>query len=61
MFKRTRRLRKNTIVRKMLQNVHLSLDDLIYPIFVKEGAISKRKFLPCRDNIDILLIDYRNC
>ncbi|AYZ73127.1 porphobilinogen synthase [Fusobacterium necrophorum] len=43
MFKRTRRLRKNTIVRKMLQNVHLSLDDLIYPIFVKEGSNIKEE------------------
>ncbi len=43
MFKRTRRLRKNVILRSMLQNVHLSLDDLIYPIFVEEGKNIKEE------------------
>ncbi len=37
-FNRTRRLRGNATLRNMVANVHISLDDMIYPIFVKEGT-----------------------
>ncbi len=43
MFQRTRRLRSSAILREMLQNVHLSLQDLIYPIFVEEGENKKEE------------------
>ena len=34
---RTRRLRKNAIIRKMVREEHVRVDELIYPIFVIEG------------------------
>lgn len=34
---RTRRLRMNAIVRKMVKEEHVRVDELIYPIFVIEG------------------------
>lgn len=34
---RTRRLRMNPIVRKMIQEEHVRVDELIYPVFVIEG------------------------
>lgn len=34
---RTRRLRMNPIVRKMVQEEHVRVDELIYPVFVIEG------------------------
>lgn len=38
---RPRRLRENATLRKMLQETHLSLDDLIYPLFIAEGRAKK--------------------
>ncbi len=35
---RLRRLRKNTAVRELLQELHLSVKDLICPLFIEEGA-----------------------
>jgi porphobilinogen synthase len=35
---RLRRLRKNTAVRELLQELHLSAKDLICPLFIAEGA-----------------------
>ncbi len=37
MFKRHRRLRINETLRNLVQETHLSADDFIYPLFVKEG------------------------
>ena len=37
MFKRFRRLRINDNLRNMVQENHLTKDDFIYPLFVKEG------------------------
>lgn len=37
MFTRTRRLRKNTLLREMVKNVNIDLNSLIYPIFVTDG------------------------
>lgn len=34
---RTRRLRMNSIVRKMIKEEHVRVDELIYPVFVIEG------------------------
>lgn len=36
--KRFRRLRAHPTMRRMVRETHLSVDDLIYPIFVEEGA-----------------------
>lgn len=37
MFTRTRRLRSSKVLRDMVKNVSLSLDDFIYPLFIEEG------------------------
>ncbi|HQG32771.1 MAG TPA: porphobilinogen synthase, partial [Deltaproteobacteria bacterium] len=34
---RPRRLRQNAAMRRMVRETSLSVDDLIYPLFVKEG------------------------
>ena len=36
-FKRTRRTRNNSLLRDLISNVNLSMDDFIYPMFVEEG------------------------
>lgn len=36
-FKRTRRTRNNSLLRDLISNINLSMDDFIYPIFVEEG------------------------
>lgn len=36
-FKRTRRTRNNALLRDLISNVNLSMNDFIYPIFVEEG------------------------
>jgi porphobilinogen synthase len=38
---RPRRLRRTENLRRMVRETHLRIDDLIYPIFVKEGASLK--------------------
>ncbi|KXB03059.1 delta-aminolevulinic acid dehydratase [candidate division MSBL1 archaeon SCGC-AAA261F19] len=38
---RLRRLRKSANVRRLIKNISLSKDDLLYPIFVKEGIKEK--------------------
>ncbi|WP_088033161.1 porphobilinogen synthase [Evansella clarkii] len=37
-FRRHRRLRRTSGIRKMVRETHLHKEDLIYPIFVKEGT-----------------------
>ncbi|MBF0698452.1 porphobilinogen synthase [Streptococcus danieliae] len=37
MFKRQRRLRRNPFLRDLVRETDVSLDDFIYPLFVKEG------------------------
>lgn len=37
MINRTRRLRRNKIVRDMVSETSISKNDLIYPLFVVEG------------------------
>ena len=37
MFTRTRRLRQSSTLREMVKNVTVSLDQMIYPIFIEEG------------------------
>lgn len=37
MFTRTRRLRKNFLLREMVKNINLDINSFIYPIFVTDG------------------------
>ena len=39
-------MRKNPILRSMVSETRLSLNDLIYPIFVKEGIDSREEVIP---------------
>ena len=38
MFTRTRRLRKSSIMREMVKNVTINLNQLVYPLFIEEGT-----------------------
>ena len=38
MFKRHRNLRKSAGIRKLVRDVYISVDDLVYPIFLEEGT-----------------------
>lgn len=42
MIQRPRRLRQNPVLRQMLQEVHLRPENLIYPLFIKEGISEKQ-------------------
>jgi len=52
MLRRPRRTRKNATIRRMVRETTLSLDDLVYPIFVKPGKGE-------REPIDSLVGHYR--
>ena len=43
MFTRTRRLRTSKTLRDMVRNVTLSIDELIYPLFIEEGENIKEE------------------
>lgn len=40
---RTRRLRKNSVIRSMVRETNLSVDDFIYPLFIVEGENIKKE------------------
>lgn len=42
MFRRTRRIRSNEILRNMTANVSLNVNELVYPIFIEEGENIKK-------------------
>ena len=42
-FHRPRRLRENTVIRRMVRENHLSPDDFIYPMFVTFGKGVRKK------------------
>lgn len=49
MFRRFRRLRRNVAIRDLVRETHLSVNDLIYPLFVVPGnGVKKRNFLYAR-------------
>ncbi|NMA69414.1 MAG: porphobilinogen synthase, partial [Desulfitobacterium sp.] len=41
LIRRPRRLRKNEVIRKMLRENHIQVEDLIYPMFVMFGEKKK--------------------
>lgn len=43
MFKRTRRLRNSQLLRNVVRDVKLSIDELIYPLFIEEGENIKEE------------------
>ncbi len=53
---RMRRLRTDDWSRRLVQEHHLSVDDLIYPVFVRSGN-SQREAIPSMPGIDRLSLD----
>lgn len=62
-FSRTRRLRKNQVVRNLIRETSISLDDFIYPLFIVEGENKKEEISSMkgvyRFSIDKLLEEVR--
>lgn len=62
---RPRRNRKNAAIRDMVQEHHISVDNLIYPFFIKDGTGIKEEIssLPhnYRWSIDLLLKEIETC
>ncbi|NME36713.1 porphobilinogen synthase [Fusobacterium sp. FSA-380-WT-3A] len=52
MFIRTRRLRKSSVMREMVKNVTINLNQLVYPLFIEEGK-------NIREEIDSMPNQYR--
>lgn len=50
MFNRTRRIRKNENIRSLVRETKISIDDLIYPIFVVEGEGIKEEITSLEGN-----------
>jgi porphobilinogen synthase len=62
---RPRRNRKNPVIRKMVQENHLSVDDLIFPLFFTEGKNKKTEVSSMpgiyRLSTDLLLKEIESC
>ena len=56
MFNRFRRLRQNPLLRKMVRENHLRIEDFIYPLFIKFGSGVKTE-IPSMPNIYQFSID----
>ena len=50
MFRRGRRLRANTTIRRLVRENSLSVDDFIYPVFVVEGNNIKKEISSLKGN-----------
>ena len=50
MFRRGRRLRTNSVIRSLVRENSLSVDDFIYPVFVVEGEDIKREISSLKGN-----------
>ena len=65
MLRRPRRNRKNSQIRDMVAETHLDVNDLIFPLFLKEGAGIKEEieFMPgiYRFSIDQLVEEVEQC
>ena len=63
--KRMRRMRRDSFSRRLMRENHLSVDDLIYPVFVLDGKnrIEKVESMPgvLRQSIDVLLAQAERC
>ena len=53
---RMRRMRKNDFSRRLMRENHLSVDDLIYPVFVVEGT-NKREKIDSMPGVERLSLD----
>lgn len=50
MFRRGRRLRTNSVIRNLVRENSLSVDDFIYPVFIVEGNNIKREISSLKGN-----------
>ncbi len=57
MFKRFRRLRINPILRDLVQETHLSIDDFIYPLFIKDEYEGYKKEIESMPDVYQMSID----
>ena len=62
---RPRRNRKNVAIRDMVQETHLSVDNLIYPLFLVDGENQKSEISSLPGNfrwtLDLLLKEIEDC
>src|SRR5699024_12337193 len=56
-FKRHRRLRTSPAMRSLVRETHVTVDDLIYPLFVVEGDNIKNE-VPSMPGVFQLSLDY---
>ncbi|MUV39417.1 Porphobilinogen synthase [Lentibacillus sp. JNUCC-1] len=56
-FKRHRRLRASNAMRSLVRENHLQIDDLIYPLFIKEGS-GIRQEVPSMPGVHHLTLDH---
>ncbi|SFP64489.1 porphobilinogen synthase [Nitrosomonas cryotolerans] len=63
--KRMRRLRRDQFSRRLVQETHLSTDDLIYPVFVLDGKNRTENIASMpgvmRQSLDILMVQAEKC
>ncbi len=57
MFKRFRRLRLNKTLRNLVEETKLSVDDFIYPLFIKEGNKNYKKEIDSMPGVFQMSID----
>ncbi|WP_303974250.1 porphobilinogen synthase [Streptococcus merionis] len=64
-FSRHRRLRKNPVMRDLVRETHVSIDDMIQPLFVKEGIDQKQEVpsMPgvCQFPLTAIVEEVREC
>ncbi|HEY9000349.1 MAG TPA: porphobilinogen synthase [Mucilaginibacter sp.] len=65
MLQRPRRNRKSEVIRRMVQETHVSADNLIFPLFIVEGNNQKSEVASMpgiyRNSIDNLLREIESC
>lgn len=65
MLQRPRRNRKSEVIRRMVQETHVSADNLIFPLFIIEGSNQKSEVASMpgiyRHSIDNLLREVESC
>ena len=63
--KRMRRMRRDEFSRRLMQELHFHVDDLIYPVFVLDGKNRSEnvKSMPgiVRQSLDLLMAEAENC
>jgi len=56
-YTRLRRMRQDSFSRRLMRETVLSIDDLIYPLFIQEGT-TQRSPIPSMPGIERLTLDY---